>query len=67
MEKAEDPDIWTAHRYASAPAGDGGKTRIPMLKLTQDGQELAATTNKEKSNLLAATFFPPKPPDTMIP
>ena len=24
LEKAEDPDIWTAHRYTSSPIGDGG-------------------------------------------
>jgi hypothetical protein len=61
LERAEDPDIWTAHRYTAAPAGDGGKSRIPVLKLMQDGQECLASTNKEKSKLLAKTFFPPKP------
>jgi hypothetical protein len=67
LERAEDPDIWTAHRYMAAPAGDGGKSRIPVLKLMQDGQEHSASTNKEKSKLLAKTFFPPKPPnDTPI-
>lgn len=34
-----------------------------MLKLTRNGQENAATTNKEKSIMLATTFFPPKPLD----
>ena len=63
LEKADDPDIWTAHRYASSPPGDGGKSRIPVLKLTRDGQESVATTNEEKSTMLATAFFPPKPPD----
>jgi hypothetical protein len=31
----------------------------------QDGQECLTSTNKEKSNLLAKTFFPPKLPDNM--
>jgi hypothetical protein len=67
LERAEDPDIWTAHRYTAAPAGDGGKSRIPVLKLMQDGQERSASTNKEMSKLLAKTFFPPKlPNDTPI-
>ena len=59
LEKADDPDIWTTHRYMSMPAGDSGKTLIPVLKLTQDGQDNKATTNKEKSIMLTATFFPP--------
>ena len=24
LKKADDPDIWTAHKYTSSPAGDGG-------------------------------------------
>ena len=63
LEKAEDPDIWTAHRYTASPAGDGGKSRIPVLKLTRDGQETTATTNEEKSGMLAKTFFPSRPID----
>ena len=63
LEKADDPDIWTAHRYTSTPAGDGGKSRIPVLELTKEGQESTATTNEEKSRMLASTFFPPSPPE----
>ena len=67
LEKADDPDIWTAHKYTSSPAGDGGKSRIPILKSTHNGQEVNVTSNEEKSKLLAKTFFPPKPPvDTPI-
>jgi hypothetical protein len=62
LEKAEDPDIWTAHRYTTSPAGDGGKSEIPVLKVTSEGTEILATTNTEKSTMLAKTFFPPKPP-----
>ena len=39
LEKATDPDLWTANKYISTPAGDGGKTRIPVLKQQVDGQE----------------------------
>jgi hypothetical protein len=63
LERAEDPDIWTAHRYTAAPAGDGGKSRIPVLKVIRDGQDIVASTNEEKANLLARTFFPPSPPN----
>lgn len=34
-----------------------------MLKLMRNGQESMASTNKEKSVMLASTFFPPRPPD----
>ena len=53
LERAEDPDIWMVHKYTSSPAGDGGKSRIPVLKLTKGDQETIATTNDEKASLLA--------------
>jgi ribonuclease HI len=63
LERVEDPDIWMAHKYTSTPAGDGGKCRIPVLKLTRGDQESTATTNEEKATMLARTFFPPSPPN----
>lgn len=62
LEKAEEPDIWTANRYTSAPASDGGKTRIPTLRYVNGDQEVGASTNDEKSVILAKGFFPTKPP-----
>jgi hypothetical protein len=61
LEKAEDPDIWMAHKYMTSPVGDGGKSRIPILKLTHRDTEQIAATNTEKSTMLAKSFFPPKP------
>lgn len=61
LEKATDPDLWTANRYISAPAGDGGSTRIPALKHQEDGVEKTASANQEKSRVLAKTFFPGRP------
>ena len=61
--KADDPDIWTAHKCTASPVGDGGKSRIPVLKLTHNGQELSVTTNEDKSSMLANTFFLPRPPE----
>ena len=31
LEKASEPDLWTANKYISAAASDGGRTRIPTL------------------------------------
>lgn len=60
LEKAEDPDIWTAHRYISSAVSDGSKTRIPTLSTKIGGVDRTANTNAEKSKALAATFFPSK-------
>jgi ribonuclease HI/exonuclease III len=67
LEKAEDPDIWTASKLVSAPASDGGKARIPSLKHSIDGLDVVARTNNEKSQALAKCFFPAKPSDDTIP
>ena len=60
LEKATDPDIWTAHRYVSAASEDGNNTRIPTLRVLEGESETTASTNEEKSNLLVKTFFPPE-------
>ena len=52
LEQATDPDIWTVHRYINMPASDGGKTRIPDLISTTDGQQRKVNTNESKGNLL---------------
>ena len=59
LEKAEDPDIWTAHRYVSAAAADGNSTRIPTLRKKVGDSEQVASTNEEKGKMLGETFFPP--------
>ena len=64
LEKAEDPDLWAAHRMTAAPPTDGGKAKIPKLKHRVDGGEVIASTNKEKSVALAKCFFPIKPQET---
>ena len=52
LEKAEDPDIWTAHRYISAATADGNNSRIPVLKKQAGESERIVTTNEEKSKML---------------
>jgi len=60
LERAEEPDIWTANRYVTAPDTDSGKARIPVLKVTVDREETTVRTNSKKSAALAKGFFPPK-------
>jgi len=61
-------DIWIAHKYISNPGRDGGKTCIPTLRKTGlDGRTIQATTNKEKSEVLAQALFPPPPTVSAVP
>jgi len=64
LESADEPDIWMANHYISAPATDRGKARIPVLKYKVGRQEISARTNGEKSDTLAKGFFPPKPAES---
>ncbi|PPQ78944.1 hypothetical protein CVT25_002395, partial [Psilocybe cyanescens] len=68
LEDAVTKDIWTANRYISTPATDGGKSRIPTLKQkTETGQTKELTTNEDKAGALATAFFPPKPDISTVP
>jgi hypothetical protein len=40
---------------------DGGRVKIPKLKHRVDGEEVTASTNEEKSVVLAKCLFPIKP------
>lgn len=65
LERAEDPDIWTASKYISATSAmDGSGTRIPTLQVQVGEAVTKATTNEEKSKLLVRTFFPTKRDET---
>ena len=61
LEKAEDPDIWTVQKVLAAPASDGGSSKIPVLRRKTNDTEQIARTNTEKGQMLADSFFPPKP------
>ena len=68
LEAAQGPDMWTANCYISSPAGDGGRQRIPMLKVTRaDGTTSEVTTNEEKATAFHRSFFPPKPAAMGVP
>ena len=64
LEKVLEPDLWTANKYIAAPASNGGKTRIPTLRQQANGREKMASSNLDKSKMLANNFFPSKPPET---
>ena len=61
LERATDLDLWTANKYISAPASDGGSTRIPALRYQEGRDEKIASANKGKSEILAKAFFPREP------
>lgn len=61
-------DIWTANKYSTDPPTDGGRTRTPTLNyLDQHGQPKRTTTNDEKSEALAKSFFPSPPLSPAVP
>jgi hypothetical protein len=44
LERAMDPDLWTAQKYITAPPGDCGKMRIPdLIHLDDRGQHHASS------------------------
>ena len=67
LERIGEQDVWAANRFLSAPPSDGGKTRIPALKSTnEDGEAIEIQDNGEKSKLLHRVFFYPPPNDPRI-
>lgn len=61
-------DIWTANRYVTSTPTDRGKTRIPTLtKNNPDGSKTSASTNAEKSQMIAQALFPNTLLDDHIP
>jgi hypothetical protein len=68
LEEATEEQLWTANRYLTEPVGDGGRTRIPTLKVgTINGSTVDAYTNEEKANALVKTFFPARPAEDTAP
>ena len=65
LERLSYGEVWIANRYISSSGSDGGKTRIPTLKLSLAADPLAppmiASMNEEKSAMLARLMFPSKP------
>ena len=64
-------DIWITNHYISGEAKDGGKTRIPTLKLSppagSDAPTVEAASNEDKSTMLARLMFPTRPSTCSVP
>ncbi|KIK13673.1 hypothetical protein PISMIDRAFT_17820 [Pisolithus microcarpus 441] len=68
LEEASNTDLWIANKYISNPTGDGSKTRIPTLRRAdENGNTTIASSNEDKSRLLAQTLFPPPPTQSSVP
>jgi hypothetical protein len=61
LEEASDRDLWTSNRYLKDPIGDGGKSRIPMLKVKEvDGTTREIASNDKKAEVFHKVFFSPQ-------
>ena len=61
LETLDEEGIWVANRLVSGPALDGGRCRIPVLKvrdLVTKEVVREVQTNEEKGELLYGIFFP---------
>ncbi len=68
LEGIKGKELWAAHRYMASPVGDGGKARIPTLKVVgSDGATEDVATNEGKSAALCRIFFPEKPAVSLVP
>jgi Endonuclease-reverse transcriptase len=68
LEEASDRDLWTSNRYLKDPISDGGKARIPTLKVQNgDGTLKEVASNAEKAETFHRIFFPPKPAVSLVP
>ncbi|KAF5335307.1 hypothetical protein D9611_011657 [Ephemerocybe angulata] len=62
LEDATPKDMWTANGYVKQPPGDGGRPRIPALKVKgADGTIIRVDTNERKAEELAKGFLIKKP------
>lgn len=63
VAQTDTDNLYTLHKFISSPASDGGKARIPGLKVKDEhGNTEIVTTNEQKSKALYECFFR-KPPD----
>ena len=68
IEQTDTDNLFTLHKYISAPASDGGKARIPGLKVKDEqGNMVTVTTNEQKSEALYSCFFKKPPAQPEVP
>ena len=66
LEDLNESSIWQAANFISSLPTDAAKTRLPSLQVIDPATKCTtkvAHTNKDKSQLMHATFFPPTNPD----
>ena len=61
LEGLDESSVWQAAKFISSPSTDAARAQIPTLQVIDPATKCnikEAHNNKEKSNLLHATFFP---------
>ena len=58
LEKASDLDLWTANKYISAAASDGGRTRILTLRATENSQEITTSSKSIEEQAVSRILLP---------
>ena len=61
LEAIDEEGVWTVNRMATGGATDGGRGRIPTLKVRDPATKRVvqeASTNEDKSKMLYKIFFP---------
>jgi hypothetical protein len=68
LEEATDQNLWTFNCYLRDPIGDGGKSRIPALKVKdKNGTIKEVASNAKKAKVLHKIFSPLKPAESLVP
>ncbi|KAF5384810.1 hypothetical protein D9615_000965 [Tricholomella constricta] len=68
LEEIHARSVWDANKFITAPPTDGGRTRIPALKVEEEGGETREVQDNEgKAKLFHQAFFYEPPEVTNIP
>jgi len=69
LEEATTNELWTANKYIKEPITDGGRTRVPTIKVKNPADDTITyvDTNDKKAEAFAKSFFPPKPVTSTVP
>jgi ribonuclease HI/exonuclease III len=68
INNIHEADMWNASRLVTGPSSDGGRARVPSLRV-HDANNLTReiTDNEEKCLTFKSAFFPPKPTTSTVP
>ncbi|KAJ6570536.1 hypothetical protein DFH09DRAFT_1080093 [Mycena vulgaris] len=69
LESLDVKDVWAAGRLVSGPPSDGGRARVPTLRVVDPVTHIVteATSNEAKSKLFYKEFFPAKMAISSVP